>query len=86
MAENKTYQDELVEGYDQIREQRGWSPAMMGDHLEPIDPALAAEYRSRYVTAKAAPKDRTPETPDAPKAPKGRKAPAKKTAAPSKKA
>lgn len=57
MAEN-TYQDQLIENYDELREQRGWSAEQMAEHLEPLDASLAAEYRSRHVTEKAAPKAR----------------------------
>lgn len=83
MSENKTYQDEIVENYEQLREERGWSPATMGDHLEPLDPALAAEYRSRYVTEKARKSADPEKAAEESKAmpPKKRSAPRKSTAA-----
>lgn len=82
MAENKTYQDEIVQNYEQLRAQRDWTPELMGDHLEPIDPALAAEYRSRYVSAGKAREETEKKDDGAPEdqGPKARRAPAKKTA------
>lgn len=59
MAE--TYNDELLENYDSLRKDRDWSVAAMADSIETQDPALAAQYRERFVSnaePKAAPAKR----------------------------
>lgn len=79
---SNTYQGDLLENYDALREQRGWSSAQMVAHLEPIDPSLSAAYAEAYPSkreAAAARKDDAEGNAPAKKAaaPKKRTAPAK---------
>jgi hypothetical protein len=54
-----TYQSELVKNYDELRASRDWSQAQMAEHLDNLDPALAAQYREAFGSGKSeAPKAR----------------------------
>lgn len=48
MAE--TYTDDLLDGYNDLRETREWSVDTMADHIDKQagDPALAAKYREKF--------------------------------------
>lgn len=53
------HEDSIVANFAQLAKERGWSLAQMADHLEPMNPSLAADVRAKHTPERsAAPKGR----------------------------